>query len=1185
MKYRIRSVIKEIVRSETNGVYELDFSKISVDYFKGSVKLKAVDLKPVSTYPDKQDYKITISHLYFSLGSWSQLFFHRKLFVDSLQIITPVVTLFQQPATGKNGLTPLQEIYRSLEDISEIFKLRVLEVNNGSIGIYKETNQAPVLISNINFRIENFGEKKNEHSHLRYSDNLTLNIARQHWIFPSGQIIRFANLFFSGKDQAFQVDSCSITMAPDSRGQQTSLFADKLLFRTDELVSVIERNELNIDTLYCKSPVLTVAMPANTKASDTVNDLNESIHQLPGNINIKFINIENGQIHLTSSDGKRSYTGKKTNLKIYRLSIKHNPAPIIRAGSIDLNLNEITFATRDSLYLLTVNEFKLDSNNLVCRNAFLKPSPKAKGYLSGIDLPAFTLVDISLNDLLEKRLKALVAVIDRPKFFFASGVVKKKTNEMGIPVDKFYNTLKHLAQLIDVHWLTIRDGGLDYYSEGSPTPELSMKNIDAEINLVDLLHSASLQATKQSIHEVSIGALHLKKDDLRMELENYFFDGSRELGKLRSLSVISPDIQFNAADLYWERFSWENFVRNKSIHIDTLNIPVLAFSARILPGQSLENKGGLLPVTINKLNIERSVIGLKTVNNAEINATATHISLKGLQTAGKNFSWKSLDARADSIFFRDEHKQIAIQRLNLSTQGESALQNIEYSDVTNRVKIPEIKFQLQLINSHPEQLDIPWLSLYRPEIMISASHAGVRRDSANGGIGFKPFHIGTLNIIDGYFNYQRPDNPVNISGRLNAHILSAGIEKINKEAIVFDKVTLKVDSLALTKRVKNGLIEIRNGSGRVAGYPLTVNFAGDNTHLKNSINSIVITDGRLLYYDSTTISTVSKITGNGKEGTLVFRDVVVKPRKTLETFLKTSVWQKDYLTFHCDSIGFRQVNVLALLNDTALAVRYIYLQNPHLSTFRNKNIAFQHGIEKLMPTRLIAGIEIPVQIDSVQIVGAAVDVHEVSAVTKRKGVVPLGNLNAMLKNIVSRPNERDSLILTMSGRVLDYEIRTFRYAESYHDSLSGFDMHYSVSPMQLSHLTEVTRPLSAFAITRGQSDTLDAKLAGNKYAAFGQMDFYYHNLRVRLLDKEDSLKKTLLLSLKTLLANGLIKSNNQSQARMFFIRDREKFVFNFWVKTLFSGFVTSTGIKRNSKYKKMYYEVGDKYSLPATRIR
>ncbi|WP_133054052.1 hypothetical protein [Niastella yeongjuensis] len=1181
VKYRIKSIIQEVVRQETKGFYELDFSKITIDFFNGMVKLNAVDLKPASIDTSKKNYQLTVGHLYFSLASWNQLLFHRKLFVDSLRINDPDITIFQRLVQkNKNGLAPIQEIFRSLEDISEIFKLHVLEINRGRIEVHTKTNALPLVIKNINFRVENFGQKQKENNHLRYADNVTLNIGKQYWSFPTGQTIQLGSLYFSGKDQMFQVDSCAITTAPNSRGQRTALYAEKFLFRIDEIVSLFDKNELNLDTLYCKSPVLSVAIPAGTKDTDTVSDLNESIHQLPVNINIKFINIENGQIKLTSSDNKRTYTGKKTNLKIYRLNVGHNPDPVIRAGKIDLNLHEISFATRDSLYLLTVNEFRFDSNNLVCSNAFLKPSLKAKGYLKGINLPAFTLIDISLNDLLEKRLKALVAVIDKPQFFFSSRVGKKKAIEYGIPVGKFYSTLKGLAQLIDVHWLTIKDGTLDYTPRGSPSPELSLKNIDVEINLEGMLNSSSLQETRQTIQSLRIGSINLVKDKISAGLNNFFINGSREIGTLGSLVVqLSAGIRFNAANLYWQGFSWEDFVRNKSIHIDTLNIPSLGFWARSTQGGPLNKTGGLHPLAINKLNIGQALIDIKTVTNAEIKATASHVALDQLHTAGNFFYWQKLSARADSIFFKDDKRQLAIQQLHVQTQGESLIRHFEYSDGMNRVKVPQTKFQLQANNSDRKQWMFPFLSVYQPEITIKSSKEDKTPATPINERSFNFFPIGKLDIFDGSLHYTKTGTRLNLFTRFNAHILSARVEK-SSHALVTDRFSLQVDSLAIDKPMQHGSIAIRNLCGGITDYPLIFYPGTENTHLKSLINNVHVTDGQLSYTDSAVIASVSKITGNGNEGTLSFRNVTINPQKSLETFLKTSIWQKDYLTFHCDGISLQQINNHAFINDSALAIGHVYLQNPHLSTYRNKNIAFQHGIEKLMPTKLIANMKVPVRIDSVQITGGAIDVHEVSAITKRKSILPISGLNGTLTNLVSRPNEQDSLILEASARVLDYKLRTVRYAESYQDSLSGFNMQYGISPMQLKHLTQVTDPATAIAVIRGQSDTLYANLSGNKYASSGQMNFYYRDLKVRLLDKEDSLKKSLLLSLETLLANGLIKSKNQKPARMFFIRDREKFVFNYWVKTLFSGFVTSAGVKSNKKYKKMYKEADEKYSLP-----
>ena len=1184
VRYRVKAVIKEVVRRETNGVYDLEFSKISINILAGKVKLRAVDFKPANGNADKKDYRITIGHLYLSLASWNQLLFHRRLFVDSLQLIEPAISMVQRPAQKNDrAFTSLQELFKSLKDISEIFKVHMLEITNGKISITGRTNEAPVLINNIDFRVENFGQQQRGNTHLRYADNVMLRIARQHWVFPSGQIIQFRNLSFSGNKQAFLLDSCSITMAPDNRGRRTSLYADQLLFRTNEIASVFEKSELNIDTLLCKSPVLSYAIPGNTK-TDTVNDLNESIRQLPANINIKFINIENGQLHLISSDNKRTYRSEKANLKVYRLHIDHDPVANIRTGSIDLKLHEISFATRDSLYLLTVNEFSLDSNNLFCRNAYLKPSSKAKGNLAGIDLPSFTLFDISLNELLEKRLKAQIAVVEMPRFFFVPAEVKKRAVEAGIPVDKFYSTLKELAQLIDVRWLTIKDGQLGYHSGRS---RLSMNDIDVEVNLVDFLRSADPEATKRSIHALNIGRLNLSRENTRVEMKDFFINGGQEVGKLRSLQVqVAAGIQLNAANLYWERFSWDDFVKNKSIHIDTLNIPTLSFLAGRPDDPPVVNKVGLPPFSINKLHIGKSVIDLKTGSNIAVRSNITSIASHELATYGNVVTWQSLQVGANNLFIKQDDKQVAIQQLQVAVPGNSQMQHLEYRDEVNRATIPEIKFQLRVHNTSLKELEFPFFTLYQPQIMISRSPAGHRPVKENKELLFMPVRIGELNIINGYVNYQQKDDPLHVAACFDVNIQQAAIVSMNDQvATLTGLLNVQWNDAKLVKRVQHGLFEIGNGSGQVTGYPLSVNFKNDNASIKNMVNYVSVTGGRILYTDSTTTASVSKITGNGKEGAFALQDVAIKPRHTLETFLKTSLWQKDYLTFHSSTITCKGINYQELLQDRALVIRSVLLQNPDLSTFRNKNIPFQHGVEKLMPTKLLAGIKVPVQIDSVQIQDASIDVHEVSVITKREGIVPIKKLNALFRNITSMPQEKDSLLLDASAQVLDYKIRTFRYAESYGDSLSRFRMEYGIAPMQLSHVTAVSNPLSAIAVTRGQADTLYARVSGNKYAAFGEINFYYHNLRVRLLNKEDTLKKSLFLNIESLLANGLIKSKNQDQDQIFFVRDRERFVFNYWVKTLFSGLVTSAGVKRNSKYKKMYNEAEEKYSLPAATLK
>jgi hypothetical protein len=46
------------------------------------------------------------------------------------------------------------------------------------------------------------------------------------------------------------------------------------------------------------------------------------------------------------------------------------------------------------------------------------------------------------------------------------------------------------------------------------------------------------------------------------------------------------------------------------------------------------------------------------------------------------------------------------------------------------------------------------------------------------------------------------------------------------------------------------------------------------------------------------------------------------------------------------------------------------------------------------------------------------------------------------------------------------------------------------------------------------------------------------------------------------------------------VRDQEKFIFNYWVKTTLGGIVTSVGFVKNSKYLDQYEAKRIAYSLP-----
>jgi hypothetical protein len=379
------------------------------------------------------------------------------------------------------------------------------------------------------------------------------------------------------------------------------------------------------------------------------------------------------------------------------------------------------------------------------------------------------------------------------------------------------------------------------------------------------------------------------------------------------------------------------------------------------------------------------------------------------------------------------------------------------------------------------------------------------------------------------------------------------------------------------------------GISELAIENLAGNFENENFSLgkgkplsmQSFINNTGISEGKLHFWNNSVTADAHSFSWNPRQNKLSIRSFSLMPNLSMEESFKKAEWQADYMTVKGESVDLSGIQFNRNKNDSSLVIQKIMLQQVVLTTARDKLKPFKHGIEKLMPTKLINTIKYPLQIDSLVLNQGSITVMENSLITHKHGTIPLEHLNAVITNIRNRNNENDSLDIVANAQLFNNYIRHFHYKEAYGDSLSSFTVNLNASSMLLPEYSQVTAPLAAVSVNRGNADTLFARWVGNKYAAIGVMNFYYDGLKVQLLDKRNPDKKGFLLSLANMLANAIIvNKKNSKYSRVYFERDREKFVFNYWVKTSLRGLLSSIGIKSNKKYYKQYLKVRDQYSLP-----
>lgn len=387
-------------------------------------------------------------------------------------------------------------------------------------------------------------------------------------------------------------------------------------------------------------------------------------------------------------------------------------------------------------------------------------------------------------------------------------------------------------------------------------------------------------------------------------------------------------------------------------------------------------------------------------------------------------------------------------------------------------------------------------------------------------------------------------------------------------------------------KTKKGFpLDVSNFSGSLEPMPLNVG-AGKKFQWKELMNWANVSNAKISFSDSVKDISIGNASWNAASRELRTDTITLQPRSSAGEYLSKADWQTDYIRLKGGSAVLSGIDFDSWRKDSVFTLKKAGLQNFSVEVSRDKTIPFQHGINKPMPTQLIQSIQTRFHIDSVEVLNSNVYYHEFSNITHREGVVPIENIDATIINLKNdHTSIADTLIVRGKAQFLNTRIRKFRYQEVYNDSLSPFTLAMRATSVSLTDFTRITNPLVAVDVTSGRCDTMIARISGNKYASIGQMQFYYHDLKINVLNHEDTLNRRLSLAFVNFIANSfVIKTNNRKHSTIFFVRDQEKFVFNYWIKTILSGILTSAGIKSNRKYYKQYRSIKNQYRLPETNF-
>ncbi len=315
----------------------------------------------------------------------------------------------------------------------------------------------------------------------------------------------------------------------------------------------------------------------------------------------------------------------------------------------------------------------------------------------------------------------------------------------------------------------------------------------------------------------------------------------------------------------------------------------------------------------------------------------------------------------------------------------------------------------------------------------------------------------------------------------------------------------------------------------------------------------------------------------------IIRQFEFKPLKNKQQFLNDNYYQANYMDTRIASISFNKFNIKRFLKDTVIQLANIQVESPRLEINRDKTKPFFATDVKPLPTNAFQKLKIGFKIDTLNVSDGRISYTEKSRITEKEGTIHFSQMNALVRNVKNIDlNVDDSLYIRASTRFMDSANVQLRVRESYRDTLAGFVLASQVSPFHTSILNKALVPLVSVDFKSGFVDTLYMRAIGREYLSIGSMKFLYHDLKVEFLDKNDTSRHSLKNQLLKFAANTfVVRTNNTKRTgEIYYARDRNRAVFQYWVKMILSGVTTSVGAKSNKKQIRKYKKSLNQKHLP-----
>lgn len=269
--------------------------------------------------------------------------------------------------------------------------------------------------------------------------------------------------------------------------------------------------------------------------------------------------------------------------------------------------------------------------------------------------------------------------------------------------------------------------------------------------------------------------------------------------------------------------------------------------------------------------------------------------------------------------------------------------------------------------------------------------------------------------------------------------------------------------------------------------------------------------------------------------------------------------QRDWLHITMDGIALNQIDAALFLKDTILKLNTFKIAYLDVLTFKDRRLPFPEKPNSKLPMAMIDDFPFKLHCDSLNIEDGHIENSERAPKSSKEGQITFEGLTAHAENI---SNIAEAIFgkttMHASAKVMgatkldaDFIFPNIKHPDSY--KTTGY-----LNPVAISSFNPILIQATGAEIRSGQLKNLWFNFSYNDDISTGSMIFEYEDLKVDMIER-DKMEKN---NVTSFLVNSLaIKNQNIRGQKKFkegkinFERDKRKAIFNYWWKSIMSGFI------------------------------